>query len=130
MDNINVLLVNAERRINSLIEAAVLDACYNRGLAHFTRTAELSEFVRLAPSEAFNLMVLVAEHAVLVQKPPQKLAEIDQVLDAVASVQRRFAPLIVISMESKNQQRFIEAGADCMVKFPFNRESLKSEIHR
>jgi hypothetical protein len=130
MDNINVLLVNADRRINNLIESAVLDVCYNRGLAHFTRTTELAEFVRLAPSEGFSLMVLVVEHTFLVQKAPQKLAGIEEVVDAIASVHRRFAPLMVVSTSDENKKRLLEAGADCMMKFPFNRESLKLEFRR
>lgn len=130
MDNINVLLVNADRGINSLIEAAALDVCYNQALVHFTRTAELSEFVRLAPSDAFRLMIVVAEHAFLVQKHPVKLAMVEDVVDAIASVRRPFSPLLVVSMAEENRHALTEAGADSVMKFPFNRESLTLELRR
>src|SRR5262249_42201633 len=114
MENINVLLVNGDRGINKLIEAAVLDVCYNRGLVHFTRTSELSEFVRLGPSDGFGLIILVADHVVSTIKRQDSLVPFEEVLGAVRSVRRESsAPLIVVSASAERKDAILAAGAEC-----------------
>lgn len=131
MDNINVLLVNGDRGINRLIEATVLDVCYNQALVHFTRTVELSEFVRLGPSEGFGVIIMVADHLVSTSKRHDSLIAFEEIVGAVQSVRsQRATPLIVISASDDNKDTLIEAGAECGIKFPLNRETLRSEVRR
>ncbi len=131
MDNINVLLVNGDRGINRPIEAAVLDVCYNQALVHFTRTAELSEFVRLGASDGFGLIILVADHLVSSNKRHDSLIPFEEVVSAVLAVRReRSTPLMAISASDENKHALLAAGVECAMKFPFNRELLRSEIRQ
>jgi hypothetical protein len=58
MESIKILLAGYDRRLNNMIEAAVLDVCFNHAAVHCTRSGRLEEFVRLAPHPEFDLVVL------------------------------------------------------------------------
>ena len=62
MESINILIASAHRGINNALEAAVLDVCYNRVFAHFTRTASLNDLVRFGRSGNYGLLIVVAAH--------------------------------------------------------------------
>jgi hypothetical protein len=129
MKTTHLLLGGAERRLNSVIEATVLDVCYNRAAVETTRVFRLGEFVRNGSSGSFEIMILVADHLL----PETKLGEPgpDALIQAVWMVKSRSnAPLFVLGTSPEIEYRLLEAGADAVLSNAFDAQELRSELER
>ena len=128
---INLLLGSAERRLNCVIEAAVLDVCYNQAAVESTKTLRLGEFVRHGSLGSFDLMMLLPD--CLLAEPGQRGGGVplERTLAAIRTLRnQRSTPLILLSSATEDHSRFVQAGADWVTHEAFNEDELKSEVRR
>jgi len=130
MKKIRLLLGSADGRINSLIQATVLDVCYNHATVDCTRTVRLCEFVNHAGSGYFDIRVLAPEH--LLPEPGHEAGSTptEKVAQTVWSIKKeRPEPLIVLTSSAEEHSRLFEAGADAVVKsVPFNANEFAAAV--
>src|SRR5258708_25224160 len=130
MESINILIASAHRGINNALEAAVLDVCYNRVFAHFTRTASLNDLVRFGRSGNYGLLIVVAAHV-----QPTKRETASSLLTEVASSLQVIrahasAPIMAIATSDAHHETLREASVNCVLRFPFERDQLRAEFRR
>jgi hypothetical protein len=131
MEDIHLLLAGSERQLNNLIEAQVLDVCYNQALVHCTRTDRVDELVDLGRSGHFSLIVVAAENLSARAGRRTAFAPSEQVPQAIAEIRSRCStPIIAITAFPDTEPTLHEAGADSVVRFPFQAETLRSEVRR
>jgi len=125
----HLLLGSSERRLNSLIEATVLDVCYNRAAVQVTRTSRLGDFVRHAGYGGLDLMILAANHQL--PEPGRSESNEEVLVQAVWTVKNQCsAPLMVLGVAPEVEYRIREAGADVVVPTSLRAEELKAEFNR
>ncbi len=117
--------------MNSRIEAAVLNVCYNQATVDFTKTVRLGEFVHHAASGYFNLFVLAPE---CLLPEPGRLGSppTEEIAKAVWSTKKHHVePLVVLGSSPEDQTRLFEAGADATVPLmPFRGEEFSTVVRR
>jgi hypothetical protein len=131
MKRLNLLLANMDRRTNNLIEAAVLDACFNQAAVQCTRTGRVDEMVHYGGHPAVQLIVV--SPANLVAAPSRKGAPvtIEEVGGAIRSIKEHCAtPVIVVNVPAAEELGLRQAGADVVMEGPFDREMLKAEVRQ
>ena len=129
MKTLQMLLGCSERRTGAIIEATVLDVCFNRAAVKTTKVLRLSEFTRWASCGGAELMILVANHLL----PDPRLGEVtqEQLVQSIwLAKNRSSAPLIVMGAPSPHEHRFVEAGADATVSSMLNLDKLRAELNR
>jgi len=129
MKTLQMLLGCSERRTAAMIEATVLDVCYNRAAVATNRVPRLGEFTRSACCGAFDLMILVTHHLL----PEPRLGE--PTLKALthgiwAARNRCSGPLFVLSNTTEYALDFEQAGADAVLAGRFNAEELRASLQR
>jgi len=131
MEKINLLVANSERGLSNLIESVVLDACYNQAVVECTRISRGDELVKLGCSGVFQLIVVAANN--LLAGPGLRSSSIsaDEAAGAIRSIRERTTtPVIAVSVFPENEPALLEAGAECVVRLPFQAEKLKAEVRR
>jgi hypothetical protein len=129
MKTVHLLLGSSERRLNSFIEATVLDVCYNRAAVQCTRTSRLGEFVRLSGFGGVDLMILAANHQL--PEPGRTESDSEVLVQAVWTAKNQCsAPLMVLGVASELEYRIREAGADAVAPARPKAEELKAELNR
>ena len=131
MDRLNVLLGIAERRTGNLIEAAVLDACYEQALAEFTRTSRIDQLVLWGARGGFDLLVVGAD--LLLADPGRRAgwASSPEVIEAIRGVRARCStPLLVLTNTIEDEELLLEAGARTVLPLPLQPEPFKAEVRR
>jgi hypothetical protein len=129
MKTMHLLLGSSERRLSALIEAAVLDVCYNRAAIESTRITHLSEFVRNSSCGSFDVLVLLPHH--LLPEEKQGAPGPEALVQAIWTVKNRCAsPLLVVGSSSEMEYRFLEAGADAVLGITFKPEELRAELDK
>jgi hypothetical protein len=117
--------------MNSLVEATLLNVCYNQAIVDFTKTIRLGEFVNHAGSGYFHLTVLAPE---CVLPEPGRLGSppIEEVAQAVWTIKKqRSEPVIVLSTSAEEQFRLFESGADAAVhSTPFAADEFGAAARR
>ena len=131
METIALLLANSNRQLNNLIEAQVLDVCYNQALVRCTKTARADELAQLGRSGQFDLIVVAAEN--LSASAGRRAASVgaEEVLRAIGEIRSRcWTPVLAVTVLPEAEAPLLEAGADRVVRFPFRAETLNSEVRR
>ena len=131
MEAIALLLANSDRHLNNLIEAQVLDVCYNQALVRCTKTARADELASLGRSGQFDLIVVAVEN--LSPNAGRRAPSVapEEVLRAIGEIRSRCpTPVIAITVTLEAEATLLGAGADCVVRFPFRAEGLKAEVRR
>ena len=129
MEAIALLLANSDRQLNSLIEAQVLDVCYNQAVVHCTKTARVDELAHLGRSGQFDLIVVAADN--LSPGPGHRATSVasEEVLRAIGDIRSHCStPMLAVTMRLEAEASLLGAGADCVVRFPFQAEMLKAEV--
>ena len=129
MKTLQMLLGCSERRTAAIIEATVLDVCFNRAAVKTTKVLRLSEFTRWASCGGAELIILVANHLL----PDPRLGEVteEQLVQSIwLAKNRSSAPLVIMGAPSHYQHRFTEAGADATVTSMLNVDELRAELDR
>ena len=129
MDRLNLLLGIAERRTGNLIEAAVLDACYEQAVIEFARTARVDELSLWGSRGGFDLVIVAVEHLLTGRKAGW--VPLEDTLEAIGEVRRRVpTPLLALVTSTEYEVALLGAGADVVLPMPFEREILKSEVRK
>jgi DNA-binding response OmpR family regulator len=131
MDKINLLVANSERGLSNLIERIVLDACYNQAVVESTRISRGDELVKLGCSASFQLLIVAADNLLNGTGLRSSCVSAAQAAGAIRLIRERTTtPLIAVAAFAQNQVALLEAGADCVVRLPFESEKLRTEVRR
>src|SRR5437762_6483757 len=120
MKTLNLLIGNSDRRICNLIEVMVLDLCYNRASVNAARAARIDELAHKACREDFDLMIFAPENLL----PAPGLEPCPQrILEAICQIRKvrsaRKMPIIAFGASPEVEFSLTNAGADCVLGFPF-----------
>jgi CheY-like chemotaxis protein len=131
MKTINILLASGERRTNNLIQTLVLDVCYNQAAVNCFQTGRVDELLARGGREGIDLVVVHPGH--LSPEPSRrsqtvKIAEVAQAIRAIKA--QRFVPVIAVGVSAEDELPLFEAGADGVLRNPFNSEALRAEVTR
>lgn len=125
----NILLAGSDRRLNNLIEPAVLDVCFNHAAVHCTRTGRLQEFLRLAAHPGYDLVLMAGDNLLAGSGSGAGWASQEAVLDALRAASLRCsAPILVVGARPEEGYRFLEAGADYVLSAPFHGDHFKIKV--
>jgi hypothetical protein len=131
METINLLLANSDRQLSNLIEAQVLDVCYNQAFVRCTKTARADEMAHLGWSGQFDLIVVAAENLSAHAGRRATPLSSEEVLRAIGEIRRSCStPMLAVTVFPEAEAPLLDAGADSVVRFPFRVESLKSELRQ
>ena len=131
MEEINLLLANENRELNNRIEAQVLDACYSQVFVTCTRTSRADEFVELGRSGRFHLIIVAIEN--LLPAPARKgpWVSSEEALRGIREIRARCSvPVIAVAVVPEHEAPLLAAGADCVMRFPFDTPRLQREVRR
>jgi len=129
MKTLQMLLGCSERRTAAVIEATVLDVCYNRAAVKTAKVPRLGEFTRSAVCGSVELMVLVPH--LLLAEPRLGEPTTEMVVQAVWLAKNRCpAPLVLLSSSAQDEYRFLEAGADAVLSGTLKPEDLHAQLAR
>lgn len=131
MRKINLFLASADRRGSNLVEAAVLDACFEQAAVECRRTVRLDELLRFGSSDAFQLIIVAADclHAEPSRRSPW--VSLAEVVDTIRVLKQRCStPLLVFERTEANHAQLLQAGADAVLPSPSAVEALKLEVRR
>ena len=131
MKTVHLLLGNSDRRINTIIEVAVRDVCFNHAVVECSRTSRVDELLRLGRSDMFDLMVVAPGN--LVPEPSRRnssvsLAEALRVIQSVRT--RRSTHILAVAVAEEDRLAVLEAGAENAFGVFFDTEAFKAEIRR
>jgi hypothetical protein len=128
MNTLNLLVGGAERGLNNLIEAAILDVCYDQAAVECSRVGRADEFLRHASYGAFQLVVITPECLMGAPRRRGAYLEFDEVVDVVRAVkQHTSTPLVAVGVLEDKEWMLLEAGADHVLG-KFEVESFKATI--
>ncbi|HEV2394000.1 MAG TPA: hypothetical protein VG146_16730 [Verrucomicrobiae bacterium] len=131
MDTINVLLANADRRTNNLIEAMILDVCFNQAVVHFVRALRIDEFATAGSRAAFDLILVSPDNLLPEATRRNGSVGIEEVTSAVREIKRRHKnPIVAFSVPTDAEYYMTEAGAEVVLGRPFAMDSLRAEVRR
>src|SRR5258706_5685779 len=124
MKNLNLLLANPDRRVNTLIEVMIRDLCYNRAVVNIFSVGRLDEFTDLAMRHDFDLAIIAPENL----RPPPKHAAAPRGFEAalrqIREIKNHLAlPIVAIAVSPQNEVAASSAAVPFRLGFPV-------EIHR
>jgi hypothetical protein len=130
MEKVHLLVANAIPTLSNRIESLVLDGCCDQAVVETTRIAQADDLVKLASSGAYRLVIVAADNLL----PPPDLRKswvsAEEAVRAIRAIRGRCdTPVIVVSI-FPDEGSLVEAGAECVVRLPFESEKLKSEVWR
>lgn len=128
METIKLLLAHADRRINNLIEVAVLDVCYERATVQSTRISRVDEFVHQGNLRDFDLIVVGADQ-LFQDRRQQAWAAVEDVVKGIEAIRSQHStPLVALTASQEAGQVLLDAGADVVLPLPLVLEQLKPEL--
>ncbi len=131
MRTINLLIGNTDRRINNLVEALVLDVCFERAAVESYRVGKLSEFLRQALSGQFELAILAPDWLCLEDTGRKAPVTLQQVASSIRIIKRQTpTPVLAINVSRPAQHVLTDTGVDCVFGMPFNVEDLRPHARR
>lgn len=131
MKTIHLLLASSDKRSANLIQAAVLDACYDRAAVETIRTSRLDELVTLGCFDRIDLIVLAPGKLQPAPKAQDPVVTAQEVAQAIYTLKRFSArPVLAVDVRAQDELLFREAGADGIFGFPFEGDSLKARVHK
>lgn len=132
MRRINILLASAERRTSNVLEAMVLDVCYEQAVAAITRTARIDELVNYGSRDGLELIVITADH--LLAEPSRRGAMVTnaEVLRAIRLIrEHRSTAILAATLSAANEPALLDAGVSFVTTgLVLNSEQIKSELRR
>lgn len=131
MDKVHLLVANSERGLSNLVESVVLDVCFDQATVETTRTTRVDELVKLASTGAYQLILVAADNLLSGKGLRKSLVSADEAAQAICAIRGRCdTPVIAVAVFPEDEVPLLEAGSECVVRFPFDREKLKSEVRR
>jgi len=131
MKTINLLLASSDPRSSNLVQAAVLDACYNQAAVETIRTSHLDELVSLGRRDGIDLIVVTPGKLQPAAKSPVSGVTKDEMAQAIAALKRySLRPLLAVDVRPQDELVFRQAGADAVFCFPFDSGALKARVRR
>ncbi len=131
MKTINVLLASTERRTNNLIQAVVLDVCYDRAAVNCIQTGRVDELQARGAREGFDLVIVSPGHMVAEPSRRSKTVTLEEVAHAIKRIKLwRPVPVIAVAVAPKEQPVMLDAGADGVLGIPFNGDAMREELSR
>jgi len=131
MDKVYLLVANSERRLSNFIESLVLDACFDQAFVETTRIGRADELVKLASSGAYQLVIVVADNLLPGPGLRNSWVSADEAVRAIHAIRNRCdTPVIAVAVFPADEVSLFEAGAECVVRLPFDGEKLKLEVRR
>ena len=131
MDKVYVLVANSERRLTSFIESLVLDVCFGHACVETTRTVRADELTKLGSSGAYQLVIVVADNLLPGPVLRSPWVSADEAVQAIREIRSQCdAPVIAVAVFPGDEAALLEAGAECVVRLPFEAEQLRSEVRR
>ena len=131
MKTFRVLLACSDRRLNTALEVALRDVCYEQALVECTCTARLDELLHRGSTDEFNLLVVGPDH--LVTGPPGRSTPgtLDEATEAIRFLSnRRAVPVLAIGVRAPDEAALLDAGADHVFGILFDRDVLRAELRR
>src|SRR5258706_742488 len=119
MKNLNLLLANPDRRVNSMIEVMIRDLCYNGAVVIIFSVGRLDEFTDLAMPHDFDLAINAQENL----RPPPKHAAAPRGFEAALRQIReiknhRALPIVAIAVSPQNEVAVSSAGVGFLLGVP------------
>lgn len=131
MKTVKVLLGNSDRQMNNLIEATVLDVCYNQAVAQFTRTSRVGEFIDQARHGGFHLIILAPDNLLDDSTRRASFVPLAEVVRAIRSIKSQHSTaLLAVGVPAAGEVPLWEAGVDIVLRRPLDPDQLKSEVRR
>jgi DNA-binding response OmpR family regulator len=131
MEKVYVLVANSERRLSSFIESLVLDACFGHACVEATRVVRVDELIKLGSSGAYQLVIVVADNLLPGPVLRSPWVSADEAVQAIREIRSQCdTPLIAVAVFPGDEASLLEAGAECVVRLPFEAEQLRSEVRR
>ena len=131
MDKIRVLLANSERGLSNLIESLILDACYNQAIVETTRISRADELVKFGISGGFQLAIVAGDNLLAGPGLRSSWVSVEQAAGAIRLIRERTAtPVIGVVAFPESRVQLLEAGAEGVVRLPFEADKLKEEVRR
>ena len=130
MDKVHVLVGNSERGLSNLIESLVLDACFGQDfVVETTRIGRADELVKMASSGAYQLIILAAANLLPGPGLRKSWVSANEAVRAIHTIRSRCGtPVIAVSISPGDEVPLLEAGAECVVRLPFEQETLKLKL--
>jgi DNA-binding NarL/FixJ family response regulator len=129
MKNLNLLLANPDRRVNTLIEVMIRDLCYNRAIVNVITVTRLDEFTDLASRHDFDLAIVAPDS---LRPPPKHAASPRLFPDAIRQIRERknhyVLPILAMAVSPQNEMAVTSTGVDCVLGLPFRFDDLKSAV--
>jgi hypothetical protein len=129
MKNIHMLVANTDRRTNNLVEAAVLDACFERAAVDCTRIARLGELAKCGSYSGNDLIVIAPHHLLGEPGRGQSSASVEDVCEVIEQLKyRTSAPILAVNVSPQAQEAVTSAGADAVFGIPVDIGAFKNEV--
>jgi hypothetical protein len=113
MRTVNLLVGNSDRRLNNLIEAAVLDVCYNQAAVECTRAFRADDFQRHGSYGVFQLIIVAADGLLAGPRRRGMTVDMDEVVETIRGIKAQCStPILVLGVSEEAEWRVLEAGAD------------------
>jgi len=131
MKTLNLLLASSDRRSANLVQAVVLDACYNQAAVQTIRTSRMDELIGLGCRDGIDLIVLTPNHLQSGGKSGASAVTVEDVAQAVGTLKRySVRPAIAVDVRAQDEMLFRNAGIDGVFCFPFDGGALKARVRR
>ena len=131
MRTLNLLLGCADRRSANLVQAVVLDACYNQAAVHTIRTSRIDELLGWGSRDGIDLILVTPNNLQCGGKSAGGASTLEKVVEAVETLKRyNPRPLIAVDVRAQDEMLFRDAGVDAVFGFPFDGGALKARVRR
>src|ERR1017187_10027788 len=99
MKKLTLLIANSERRLSSLIESLVLDACFEQTVVQTTRIGRADELVKQAAAGAYQLVIVAADNLLPGPGLSNSWVSADEAVRAIHAIRSRSeTPVIAIAV--------------------------------
>jgi DNA-binding response OmpR family regulator len=128
MKTLNVLLGCSERRVSNPIEVLLHDICFNYAAVNCITAARIDEFMHKGSMQNLDLIVAVVDH--LLPVPGRRFTQLEEVLSTLQTIRSRVTTPILVVGNLNDEVRFMEAGAEAVIGFPFQAERLRETVRQ
>ena len=132
MKKLNLLLGNGEEVVNDLLESTVVEVCSGQAEVNCIRTGLLKDFVQKGCNPEFDLIILIPNNLATGVQATAGTGSAEAGAAAIESI-KAHCPTPVIALpafeeRAQEESQIRQAGADCVLELPFNRDELKAAI--
>lgn len=134
MKTYHILIGNCEGLLNDFIEALFQEVCQGKAAVQCTRTARISEFIRLGCDSGFDLVVQIPNNLFSAANAPTPMDLIGEGIRAIRAIKSKHPVPVIAIVAPEGRARYepllLEAGADCVLELPFEGDELSSAVAR